>query len=147
MTQTARAEKSGHQTLKTCNLGSFIKSVAFSLALLLINHSFKHFIVQALLGKAEIFAIDSFDTFFLDRVMPTALKPSLSSLTKNSVLLSVGLFLAGCSTVQQNNSALLIQPQVQPRAETQITAVPRANPIIAAYTTCLLYTSPSPRDS
>ncbi len=67
--------------------------------------------------------------------MPFAPKPTLSSFMKNSVFLSVGLFLAGCSTVQQNNSALLIQPQVQPQAETQITAVPRANPIIAAYTT------------
>ena len=63
--------------------------------------------------------------------MTFAPKPSLSSFMKNGVLLSVGLFLAGCSTFQQNNSALLIQPQV----ETQVAAVPRANPIATSYTT------------
>ena len=63
--------------------------------------------------------------------MPFAPKPSLSSFTKNSLFLSVGLFLAGCSTFHQNNSALLIQPQ----ADAQVAVAPRANPIAASYTT------------
>lgn len=63
--------------------------------------------------------------------MPFSLKASLSSFTKYGAFLSVGLFLAGCSTVHQNNSALLIQPRV----EKQVAAIPQANPITAAYTT------------
>ena len=61
--------------------------------------------------------------------MSFALKPSLSSFTKNSALLSVGLLLAGCSTFHQNNSALLIQP----KAEAQVAAVPRSKPIVISH--------------
>lgn len=58
-------------------------------------------------------------------------KSIFSSSIKNGVLFSVGLFLAGCSVTQQNNSALLIQPQVK----TQVAATPRVKPFVASYTT------------
>lgn len=62
--------------------------------------------------------------------MPTAQKPTFYTSLKTGVILSLGLYLAGCSAVHQNNSALLVEPQVT----TQIAAVPRANPIVATYT-------------
>lgn len=61
--------------------------------------------------------------------MPFAKKTASPSLVKNGVFLSIGLFLTGCSAVHQNNSALLIQPQVK----TQVAALPRANPIVTSY--------------
>jgi len=62
--------------------------------------------------------------------MPFARKSTFSSFVKNGTLLSVGLLLAGCSAVHQNNSALLVQPQVTK----QVAAVPRVNPLVTSYT-------------
>ena len=63
--------------------------------------------------------------------MPITQKTTVSTFIKTGVFLSVGLLLAGCSVAHRNNSALLIQPQVQ----TQVAAIPRANPIVTSYTT------------
>ncbi|MEP1443305.1 MAG: VacJ family lipoprotein [Hyphomicrobiales bacterium] len=62
--------------------------------------------------------------------MPITQKTTISTFVKTGVIISVGVLLAGCSAVHKNNSALLVQPQV----ETQIAAIPRANPIVSSYT-------------
>ncbi|MEP3629712.1 MAG: VacJ family lipoprotein [Hyphomicrobiales bacterium] len=79
----------------------------------------------------------------MDLFMLSAQKPTASSALKNGFFLSVGLLLAGCSSVHQNNSALLIQPDVKTQVAASPLANPRANPTTPANSIDASYTTSS----